>query len=107
MFNYRDLPEVEWDGAPSVEQLVRYIRAGEAVILSLSETSRLHVDPEQCGCAVDPESGVVYDCDAACALGIIAETNHLNGFEPVLEAAAGIQAKADIDAAQRRIVLHR
>lgn len=107
MFNYRDLPEVEWDGVRSAGALERYIRNGDAVVLSLPETSRLDVEPKACGCAVDPEGGAFYNCDAGKALRAIADKNNLNGFESVIDAAAHVRAKADIDTAQRRIVIHR
>ncbi len=106
MFNYRDLPEVDWDGAPSAGRLARYIRNGEAVVLSLAETSRLHVDPRACACSIDPEGGAFFDCDAGRALQTIADINNLNDFQPVIDAAVAVQAKADIDTGQRRIVIH-
>ncbi len=106
MFNYRDLPEVEWDGAPSADRLTRHIRNREAVVLSLAETSQLHVDPRACACSIDPEGGAFFDCDAGQALKTIADINNLNGFQPVIDAAAAVGAKADIDTGQRRIVIH-
>ena len=106
MFNYRDLPETEWDGARSAEPLIALIRDTQAFILSLPETSRLHIDPEACECAVDSESGAFYNCDAGKALSAIAENNHLNGFDPLVGAATETGARADIDAAQRRVVVH-
>ena len=106
MFNYRDLPEVDWDGAPTAGALERYIRNGDPVVLSLAETSQLHVDPADCGCSEDPESGAFYDCDAGKALRAIADNNSLNAFESVIDAAVDTRAKADIDPGQRRVVIH-
>lgn len=106
MFNYRDLPEIEWDGVRTAGQVLERIRSGDAVVLSFPETSRLHFAPEDCNCAVDPEGDVYTDCDAGMALRIIADKNNLNGFEPVIEAVARYRFKADIDAAQRRVVIH-
>lgn len=106
VFNYRDLPETEWDGMRSAEALVTLIRSNRAFILSLPETSRLHIDPEACDCAVDSDSGAFYNCNAGITLAAIAENNELNGFEPLIDATAETGARADIDAGQRRVVIH-
>lgn len=106
MFNYRDLPEIEWDGSRSATRLLTYIRNGDAVVLSLPETSRLQIQPGDCDCQPDPEGEVYFNCDAGKALRAIADKNNLNGLEPVIDAAIAAGAKADIDAGQRRVVIH-
>lgn len=106
MFNYRDLPVVEWDGSPSVDRLLCYLRAGEAFVLSFAETSLLHIEPSRCDCAEDLHNGVCCECDAGKVLRTIAENNHLNAIEPVIEATIAAGARADIDPGQRRVVIY-
>ena len=106
MFNYRDLPVVEWDGLPSVDRLLRHIRAGEAVVLLFAETSLLHIEPSRCGCTGASEHGIYCGCDAGKVLRTIAENNYLNAIDPVIEAATETGAKAEVDAGRRYVVIY-
>lgn len=106
MYDYDNMPTLDWNTANAALKAKAQILHQEPVILNMPASFDATLDGEAYGCKLDEGSGILVDCDGGEALKRLAEQNHLRDLNIVAEACVRSNSQVDIDAANRRIIVH-
>ena len=107
MYDYDNMPSLNWSGEATVHHAKAQLLREEPVVLNMPAGFDFFVeDPEACGCALDTDHGILYNCDPKGALGALAGRNQESGVDELMDAAVESGSRVDIDVTGRRIILH-
>lgn len=102
--DYQDYPLLDWEDDYSAAKAAACILDEERLILLMPRELDLTVDPEECGCDLEEDDGMLYGCDPGETLEILAEATGIEGLVEVGEAAAEVGVLLDIDLEGRRLI---
>lgn len=103
---YEDFPLLDWEDEYSAAKAAAHLLDEACLIILMPREIALDVDPEECGCDLEEDDGVLYSCDPGEALELIAEKNGIDALIEVAEAAAEAGVLLDIDLEGRRLIFH-
>lgn len=105
MRDYGNMPRLDWNADNAALKAKAQILRQEPVILNMPASFDAMLDGDVYGCKIDADSGILYDCDGE-AVHRLAEQNHLRDLDIVAEACVRSSSQVDIDAANRRLIVH-
>jgi len=106
MRDYNNILVLNWEEEHAAMKAKAQIMHQEPLILQMPEEFDATVDGKECGCKLQRDSGILYDCDGGKILHLLARKNHLSALNIVVEACIISSSQVDIDSAQNRIVVH-
>lgn len=106
MRDYDNIPVLDWEEDHAVMKAKAQIMRQEPLILQMPDNFDASVDGKDCGCKLQQDTSILYDCDGGKALHLLARRNHLSELNIVVEACIITSYQVDIDGAHKRIVVH-
>ena len=100
-----NIPVLDWKEDYAVMKAWEQILQQEPLVLQMPDNFDASVG-EGCGCELQQDSNILYDCDADKALLLLARRNHLSELNIVAEACIIMSSQVDIDADHKQIVVH-
>lgn len=105
MRDYDNIPKLDWSAENTALKAKMQILHQEPVILNMPASFDATLDGDAYGCRIDAGSGILFDCDGE-ALHRLAEQNHLSDLDIVADACVRSSSQVDIDATNRRLIVH-
>ena len=105
MRDYDNLPRIDWSAENAALKAKAQILHQEPVVLNMPASFDATLDGDVYGCKIDADSGILFDCNGE-VLHRLAEQNHLRELDIVAEACVRSSSQVDIDAANRRLIVH-
>lgn len=106
MRDYDNIPVLDWKEEHAAMRAKAQIMHQEPLILQMPDNFDATVDGKDCGCKLQRDTGILYDCDGVKILHLLARRNHLSKLNIVVEACIISSSQVDIDIAHNRIVVH-
>lgn len=105
MRDYDNMPKLDWSAENTALIAKAQILHQEPVILNMPASFDATLDGDAYGCRIDAGSRILFDCDSE-ALHRLAERNHLSDLDIVADACVRWSSQVDIDATNRRLIVH-
>lgn len=106
MFDYSNIPVMTWDENAVPLKAKAQILHQEPVILQMPSSFRISLEASDFGCKLDPESGILTNCDGGKLLRQAAKQSNLDGLKVVADACEQSRSRADLDQKKLRIIIH-
>ena len=106
MRDYSNIPVLNWEGTLSAKKAMAQVHHAEPVILQMPENFTVNIDAAACGCRSSNASVQHIDCHAADTLRALAATNAMPKLAELAEVAHEAGQVVDIEADNRRIIIH-
>lgn len=106
MYNYSNVPVLNWSDEKAPYKAKAQILREEPVILQMPFDFRLNVEGDEFGCELEKDSGILYDCDGGKILEQVARETRLHGLEIIADACVQTSSLVDIDRERQRIIIH-
>lgn len=106
MYDYGNIPSLNWREAHSADRASVQILRQEPVILNMPDGFGYELDAEAMGCDFDPESGILFNCDGRKTVEQLAQSNDAAGLKPIAEACHRSGSRVDVDAQGHRLIIH-
>lgn len=107
MRDYGNIPSISWvHDVEAAHRAKAQILISEPVVIDMPDTLRYDLCPDDFNCRLDPETGILYNCDAGAVLQRLAETNMQPRLRLIEEAVRRTSATLDIDPNEHRLIIH-
>ncbi len=106
MRDYDNIPVLDWEEEHAVMKAKAQIMHQEPLVLQMPDNFDASVDGKDCGCKLQQDTGILYDCNGGKTLHLLARRNHLSELNIVVEACIISSSQVDIDSVLKRIVVH-
>jgi hypothetical protein len=106
MHDYENIPHLNWTDNKSVYKAKAQILRQEPLILIMPDHIDLNLDADECGCTVNEDTGILFNCDPSVTLVKLADMNDLPDLKALADAASESGSPVDVDADTHRIIFH-
>jgi hypothetical protein len=107
MRDYGNIPSVSWNhDLEAAYKAKAQILISQPVVIDMPDTLRYELCPSDFNCRMNPETGILHNCDGAPALRRLAELNIQPRLNLIAQAVHRTSAILDIDPDAHRLIIH-